>query len=318
MNLRSSTPIVAALLGLLAAGPAGGATAYSIGDGGLSLLRYSTENPGDVTRVGFFGGPFDGLDSIDFRPSTGQLYGYQDLTDSYFVVDTSTAALTLATAPDVGATTNTFFLGMDWNPTIDRLRVVTDSTQNLVYNPETGTASAVTDLFYVSGDPNEAFTPLVIENAYTNSLGSNLGGTTRQYVLDYGLNVLATLDNNTGRLETIGELMLAGSVLDFDEFVGFDIESTAIGSNTARALLTVGGEAGLYTIDLTTAEATFVGALGSGFGPTYGLAVAPVPEPATLALVGMGAVPLGVLAARRRRFRRRRPSPPSPPGIHDR
>ncbi|QDV32340.1 DUF4394 domain-containing protein [Tautonia plasticadhaerens] len=313
MNLRAITPIVAALLGLAAAGPAGGATVYSIGDGGLSLLRYSTDDPGDVSRVGFFGGPLDGLDSIDFRPSTGQLYGYQDLTDSYFTVDLSTAALTLATAPDVGATTNTFFLGMDWNPTIDRLRVVTDSTQNLVYNPETGTANAVTNLFYVPGDPNEAFTPLVIENAYTNSLRSNFGGTTQQYVLDYGLDVLATLDNNTGRLESIGELMLAGSVLDFDEFVGFDIESTAVGVNTARALLTVDGVAGLYTIDLTTAEATFLGALGSGFGPTYGLAVAPIPEPTSLALVAIGTVPLGVMSACRRR-RRRRASRPVPTG----
>jgi hypothetical protein len=29
------------------------------------------------------------LDSIDFRPATGQLYGYSDLADAYYTVNLS-------------------------------------------------------------------------------------------------------------------------------------------------------------------------------------------------------------------------------------
>jgi hypothetical protein len=311
MNRRLAFAAIAALIGLSAGERAEAETFYAIGDGGLSLLRFSSDDPGSVNRVGFFGGFGSGLDAIDFRPATGQLYGYQDLTDSYFVVDLASAMLTPASAPEVGASTNTFFLGMDWNPTIDRLRVVTDSGQNLVYNPEDGMAVARTDLFYVPGDPNEPFAPLVIDNAYTNNLQSNFGGTTQQYVLDYGLDVLALLDNNTGRLTTVGEVTLGGSLIDFDEFVGFDIFTGADGSNIAYALFTLDGETSLYTIDLSTAEATRVGGLDGGFGTPYSLAAVPVPEPSTLALVGLGAVPAAVLAARRRHRHRRTPPRPS-------
>lgn len=287
----------ALLVALSAAVPAVAVTAYSIGDGGASLVRYSTSDPGSISRVGFFGGDDEFLDSIDFRPATGELFGYRHLTNSYYTVNLQTGELTLASAPSPGASTNTFLLGIDWNPTIDRMRVVTDSTQNLVFNPEDGTAASFTPLFYADGDPNEGLVPLVIENAYTNNLAG--ATTTQQYVLDYDLNVLATLANNAGTMNTIGEITLDGAVLDFDEFAGLDIFTRPGHGDTAFAMLTVGGVAGLYTIDLPTARASFLGALGSGFGPVYGLAV--VPEPSSLALVGLGAGTLGVALVRRRR-----------------
>lgn len=288
-----------ALLGLPMPRQASADMMYAIGDGGASLVRFSSDSPGSITRVGLFSGADSFLDAIDFRPSTGQLYGYRSATQQYVTVNVGTGVLTSATANPVGATTNTFFLGMDWNPTIDRLRVVTDSTQNIVYNPNTGTAAGFTALSYASGDVNAGLVPLVIDNAYTNNRPGAI--TTQQFVLDYDQNSLATLANNTGILSTVGQIKLNGSVLDFNEYSGFDISTSIDGTNTAYALLTVGGSAGLYTLDLTSANATYLGAVGSGFGPVYSLAVAPVPEPSSIISAGIGLGILGLQLLRRRR-----------------
>jgi adhesin HecA-like repeat protein len=279
-----------AVVGAAATRPArAGQIAYAIGGGGSSLVRFSTDTPGTVSTLAF-SGDATALDAIDFRPATGQLFGYNDANSAYYTVNLATGVLTRNSMIPVGATTNTFFLGMDFNPTIDRLRVVTESTQNLVYNPIAGTAAAFTPLFYASGDPNAAFTPLVIDNAYTNNI---IGmGTTQQYVLDYDLNVLARLDNNAGTLTTVGKLTLGGLELDFDQYTGFDIFTDLAGNNLAYALLQVGGTSGLYSINLNTGAATSLGALGSTPGPIYGLAVTPtalVPEPSSIALAGLAA-----------------------------
>lgn len=300
MLVRSAVGGIATLLVLSAASMAPAAQVmYALGDNGTSLLRLSSDNPAGATRVGFFGGAGSALDSIDFRPATGQLYGYSDSLDSYFVVDVTTGQLSTASAPAVGATTNTLALGIDWNPTIDRLRVVTETDQNIVFNPGPGTATSATTLAYVPGDPNVGVNPSIVENAYTKNI-AGLGQPTQQYVLDHALNILATLGNNAGTLATVAALSLGGNALDFDDFVGFDIFTASGGLDTAYAILNVGGVSGLYTINLSDGTTTSLGSLSSTFGPVYGLAVAAVPEPSTLAL-GIVGLAGSVLFARRRR-----------------
>src|SRR5262249_49393539 len=96
-----------------------------------------------------------------------------------------------------------------------------------------------------------------------------------------------------------GVLTTIGSGLGFDtaDLVGFDISGV---SGIAFASLTpaTGGGSQLFTINTTTGAATLVGTIGTGLTLT-GLA-APIPEPASLVLLGIGGACLMALARRRR------------------
>ena len=293
---------LAALAGLATA-PAKAQTAYAIGNGGSSLVRFDIANPGAATIVGDFSGGATFLDGIDFRPLDGQLYGYLDSSDTLYQVNTATAALTAVATGSGASATNTFVLGMDFNPRLDRARIVTDSAQNLVYNPNTNAAPLVaTDLFYPATDPNgNGLGVSVIDNAYTNNRISPALTTTTQYVIDYNLDILATLANNTGALTTVGALGV-----NTDSYSGFDIYTSSVNQNFAYALLgdATGTTPGLYTIDLASGAAISAGAIGSGnLGQTYSLAITPAgnaaPEPGTLGLLSLGALTLLGVARRR-------------------
>jgi hypothetical protein len=270
-------------------------TAYAIANGGTTLIRFQTNAPGSAVAVGNFslGGNATFLDAIDFRPLNGQLYGYLDSTDTLYTVNLTTAALTPVASGSGASATNTNILGIDFNPTIDRVRVVTDSTQNLVYNPNSNASPAVaTSLFYGPGDPNENSNALIIDNAYSNNI--HLGfPTTTQYVIDYGLDVLATLNNNAGNMTTVGALGV-----NTDVFTGFDIFTSMAGVNTGFAVLDSadGSAPTFYDINLATGAATSIGAIGGGFNQVYSLAVVPTasaaPEPASLALMALGILPI--------------------------
>ena len=299
MTTRNLAAVLLALIGLSVGRPSAAAPVlYAIGDGGASLLSFRADNPSQVTSIALNGDSMF-LDGLDFRPSTGQLYGYLDSTSSLYTVDVKTGAVTFVST--LTTPTNTFTLGIDFNPVPDRLRIVTESNQNLRVNVETGATTVDGDLVYATGDVNENSFVRVTEAAYTTSCPPSPRTPppgTQLYYIDYGLDILATTSApNDGILTTVGSLGV-----DTDEFVGFDIFFDG-GTNTAYALLNGGGSPSLYTIDLGTGAATLIGALGpgAGTGNVFGLTAAAVPEPTTLALAAMGG--LGLLVHRRRRKR---------------
>lgn len=290
--MHKKLSLAAALLfatGTAAAGP----VAYVLGNGGSTLYSFDVTMPGSVMGSVAIGGAVSSLDDIDFRPLNGTLYGYDDGTDQFVTIDTTTGVTTLASTP-AAFPTDTRQVGLDFNPTIDRARIVSENEANVVYNPNTGGETLATNLFYVAGDPNDGMNPTVSANAYTNSMLVGIPGSTVQYVFDAALDVLATLGNNAGTLTTVGSLGV-----DTTQDIGFDIFfNGGDGTNTAYALLTVGGAAGLYTIDLGSGAATLVGNFDGALGTLNGLAITPVPEPASAALLALGA--LGMIGARRR------------------
>jgi len=107
--------------------------------------------------------------------------------------------------------------GFDFNPTVDRIRVVSLTRQNLRLNQNDGTATLDGRLAYAPTDAAAAATPIVVGSAYTNPVA---GATATQlFGIDVGRNSLV-LQNppNPGTLATVGALGVNAT-----SPVGFDI-----------------------------------------------------------------------------------------------
>lgn len=291
-SAKSATTAVAALAlaaGLALTPTAQAAEVFALGSGGTTLVRFDHGNPGGASVVGPLSGASARILGLDFRPANGLLYGFA-ADSGIYTINTSTGAATLVSTSPVALTSPS--VGVDFNPVPDRLRVVTDSTQNLRINVANGVTITDTPLTYAAADVNAGFSPQVVDAAYTNSDKLAATGTTLYYI-DWARDTLVTTSNpNGGVLNTVG-----GLGVDTSNLLGFDILTDAAGNNMAFATLNVGGTQGFYTVNLATGAATFVG--NTNVGDLFGLAVAPVPEPGTLALVA--AAGLALLAQRRRK-----------------
>jgi hypothetical protein len=115
---------------------------------GNKLDKFSTSKPeksmSSVTITGLQSG--EKMLGIDFRPATGELFGLGSNSRLY-VINPSTGMATLVaalTTIPTGSTTaiplslsGTSF-GFDFNPAVDRIRIVSNTGQNLRANPTTG------------------------------------------------------------------------------------------------------------------------------------------------------------------------------------
>jgi Domain of unknown function (DUF4394)/Calx-beta domain len=245
-----------ALLGAFAAAaPASAAeTVYGL-TAGDSLITFSSDRPGTVSSpTAITGqGPGETFVGVDVRPATGQLYGVTQAGQSgrLYRIDPVTGRATLITSTPFTLTGVDF--GVDFNPVPDRLRIVSDTGQNLRLNPNTGNAPAVdTSLAFAGGsvDPNAGDTPMVGAVAYTNPVPGNPTPTsgprdTLLYDLEAGNDVLVTQDPpNNGVLNTRSPLGI-----DISTVGGFDIGPAG---NVALASATPAGSMRprLYSINL--------------------------------------------------------------------
>jgi hypothetical protein len=247
------------------------------------LVRFNDARPDRIlARVAVSGlAQGESLLGIDVRPATGQLFGVSSASKLY-VIDVATGAATPSGAPLAPALSYDNEIGVDFNPVVDRLRIVTDKGQNLRVNVDTG---AVADndantpglqpdgnLAYAAGDSNAGRTPNVVAVAYTNSFAG--ATTTVLYDIDSDRDVMAAqTPPNAGTLNTVG-----GLGLNATDRIGFDIFTDEDGDN-ARAVITKGSEpAKYYTIDLTSgrAKAKAKGTIGGGSGlPVRDIAILP-------------------------------------------
>lgn len=221
------------------------------------------------------------LVNIDFRPATGTLYGLGSSSQVY-TINTTTGAATAVGAGLGGLSGNTF--GMDFNPVVDAIRLVSDTETNQRLNPITGSLSSTdTPLAYVGGTPNPNITGI----GYTNNVNPAPASTTL-YGIDSNTNSLVLIGGlngapspNGGVLTTVGPLGV-----DASNFVGFDIT----GNNIAFAAIqpVADGTSNLYAVDLVTGAALDQGKILGGVR-VVDIAVIPdieyiIPEPAMLGL----------------------------------
>jgi hypothetical protein len=223
------------------------------------------------------------LASIDVRPATGQLYGFDAGARQLVTINPTNGALTPIGSPLPAGTFGTF---IDFNPTVDLVRLIGTGNINLRLNPTTGAVVGTdTNLAYAAGDPNAGDTPNIRGIGYTNSFAG--ASSTALYDIDVDNDVLVTQNPaNSGMLQTVGPLGVNLNSGGFGTFTGFDISGS-----TGTAYLTdgpFGGASNLYTVNLATGAATSSGTVtGLPTGRTVAeIAVAfPVPEPATALLL---------------------------------
>ncbi|MBU1360955.1 MAG: DUF4394 domain-containing protein [Gammaproteobacteria bacterium] len=241
-----------------------------------NLISFNRAAPGTlVGTVAVTGVPSgESLLGIDIRPADGKLYALGS-TGKIYLLDPATGQATFKSALTVAAGDDNPFAALDgtrfavdFNPAADRLRVISNTGQDLRVNVDTG--AAITD-----GTISPA-TSSITAAAYTNSFAGT--ATTQLYDLDVTAGRLHLQDPpNNGTLN-------AGVTLGVtaDSVNGFDIDAT---NNAGFAALTVGGETALYRINLgaTANAATKVGTIAGG-APITGLALAATPAPTAYAL----------------------------------
>lgn len=322
---RAATAAAVAVAALLApvAAEAGRTAVVLTGDN--RLARFDTDTPG--TSAGSVA--ISGLDAdesllgIDFRPAQpNQLFALSSFGQLYRLrANGSATKVGPQLDPAVVALAGGSY-GFDFNPVVDRIRLVDDVGANARLNPDTGGAvdsdmdagnGTQLDgaLTYATGDANEGNPAGVTAVAYTNN-DNDAGTATELYGIDSAFGVLVSIEPpNAGTLNTVGST----GQDDLPQFAGFDI----FGVDEAFAATTAEAAFGslpalpsrLFSIDLETGAASELGVLGDGSLDVAGFAVTdgdfdgggtPIPLPSAILAFPFAA---GIAGYFHRRARRR-------------
>lgn len=255
-------------------GPPAREVIYAV-TGSNQLIQFNAGQPQKLLARRALSGLAAGerLLGIDYRVAKGQLFGLGASGQLYRidpVAGSASAVGTPSALPREGATE----WGFDFNPTVDRIRVVNDAGFNLRLHPDTG---AIVDgnpdqpgtqfdgrLAYDASDVNAGKSPGIVAAGYTYNKDNEK--ITTNYALDGKLGLLVhqgtkegvqpMVSPNTGRLYTVGSLGIgtfAHATLDISDL-----------SNTAYAAVSQGSVSRWYRIDLASGRATLIGTIAGG------------------------------------------------------
>jgi hypothetical protein len=218
--------------------------------------------------------PGEDIAGIDYRVAKGVLYalGKTGTTGRLYTIDVASGKATMVGSGPFAVALEGSEFGFDFNPTVDRIRLVSDTGLNARLHPDTGAAvdanpnveGLQTDgrLTFAASDANAGKAPAVMGAGYTyNKQNDKI---TTNYAVDGKLDLLVmqgtregatpAVSPNTGQLFTVGRIG-AGEA----ERVSFDI---------------AGKSSRFYLINLETGAGTFQGTIGGGEA-VKGIAIEP-------------------------------------------
>ncbi len=217
------------------------------------LVSFGVDSPEQVTGIGRVSG-LQGdrrLIGIDYRVQDGLLYAVGD-SGGIYTVSTDDAAATKVSQLSVDLSGEVF--GVDFNPAADRLRIISDTGQNLRHDLNTDTTTVDGNLTYPAvppGDPTPGIG--ITAAAYTNNdLDANTG--TTLFDIDTMLDqVVIQAPANAGLLSAAGKLRVdAGTEAGFDIYT--KIRDGRAFDNEGYAALSVDGKYQLFKVRLLTGE----------------------------------------------------------------
>lgn len=217
---------------------------------------------GSVTGLG---SADSALIGIDFRAQDGKLYGVGN-GGGVYTIDPTTAKATFVNRLSVMLDPTASFFGVDFNPAADRLRIVSDTGQNLRHNVNAGgTTLSDAPLTIMVGTAVVTATGIT-GAAYTNNDVPPPGmptGTTLYDVDTMRNQVVVQSPPNGVPMAIAPNLVPTGNLgLDPDPAAGFDIYSVVVNGaavdNLGYAVLNQGASSGFYSVSFQTGQATLL------------------------------------------------------------
>jgi len=254
---------MALLAGVAFAGFAGGAQAATLYALGIDnkIARIDTDSR-KVTGTMSVRGAEGKVLAVAVRPADGKLYGLTD-AGQIVTIDTATGMATQVSRASEKLETGAR-VAINFNPVVDRLRVVGMNGANFRVHPDTGAVTKDGALRYADGSSQAGQQPMVTAVAYTN----HVAGTkeTGLYTIDPRLgqiNMQAPPNDGVQQPK-----VNAGMALPYG--IGFDILADGMGGNTGY--IVAGGN--LHMLSVADTKLTMVGPIaGLSWGEVLSVAV---------------------------------------------
>ncbi|MBA3743497.1 DUF4394 domain-containing protein [Sporichthya sp.] len=240
-----------------------------------ALLCVDVDDPADARTLGKVSGLDSGTEliGIDYRPENGKLYGVAKNGSIYTISAKNAKATKVATMSETPSGAS---FGVDFNPVVDRLRIVSDTGQNLRVDVSNGATTKDTGLTNPVPPPGMGTTEAtgVTGAAYTNNDKiAKTDTATTLFDLDTALDRAAIQSPaNAGTLAPTGKLGINAAAAS-----GFDVYSSLKGgqarNNVGYAALSNGTRSSLYRVDLLDGSLKSLGKFTKNKGQIIGLAL---------------------------------------------
>lgn len=198
----------------------------------------------------------ENLFDIDYRNADGRMWALSTLGNLYTInLETGAATLQSTLKNSLDPMLNNFALNaaetysIDFNPTVDRLRIIGTDDMSYATNVENGLTVTNGSLTLAGGPANG----VVVDAAYTDTFSTTAGRGTTLFSIDAQNGALYTQNVMTGALTQVASLGVAG----LQDIQGYDIDPE---TQQGLAVFQVNGDTALYRVS-TSAAATLVNGL---------------------------------------------------------